>query len=56
MVYRKILNKNPDISDKIFTILKTIMNNFIKIYSLFVKHQDNEKFENINTKTLIDNG
>ena len=32
------------------------MNNFIKIYSLFVKHQDNEKFENINTKTLVITG
>ena len=32
------------------------MNNFIKIYSLFVKHKDNEKFENINTKTLVITG
>ena len=51
------LNKNPGISDKIFNILQNNnMNNFIKIYSLFVKHQDNEKFENIKTKTLVITG
>ena len=32
------------------------MENFLKIYELFVKHQDNEIFENINTKTLIMTG
>ena len=51
------LNKNPGISDKIFNILQNNnMSNFIKIYSLFVKHQDNEKFENIKTKTLVITG
>ena len=32
------------------------MENFLKIYELFVNHQDDEKFENINTKTLIMTG
>ena len=32
------------------------MKNFLKVYELFVKHKDNEKFKNINTKTLIMTG
>ena len=32
------------------------MDNFIKVYSLFVNHKDNEKFENINVKTLVMTG
>ena len=32
------------------------MENFLKIYQLFVNHEDNEKFENINTKTLVMTG
>ena len=32
------------------------MKNFNKVYELFVKHEDNEKFENIKTKTLIMTG
>ena len=32
------------------------MKNFNKVYELFVKHQDNEIFENIKTKTLIMTG
>ena len=51
------LNKNSNISDKIISILqKNNMSNFINIYSLFVHHQDNEKFEKIGTKTLIITG
>ena len=32
------------------------MENFLKIYELFVKHKDDEKFENIKSKTLIMTG
>ena len=32
------------------------MKNFLKVYELFVKHQDNEIFENIKTKTLVMTG
>ncbi len=32
------------------------MENFLKVYELFVKHQDNEIFENIKTKTLVMTG
>jgi pimeloyl-ACP methyl ester carboxylesterase len=32
------------------------MKNFLKIYELFVKHKDDEKFENIKSKTLIMTG
>ena len=32
------------------------MKNFNKVYELFVKHQDNEIFENIKTKTLVMTG
>ena len=32
------------------------MNNFIKIYELFVKHQDNEDLNKIQTKTLVITG
>ena len=32
------------------------MKNFNKVYELFVKHKDNENFENINIKTLIMTG
>ena len=32
------------------------MENFLKVYELFVKHQDNEIFQNIKTKTLIMTG
>ena len=32
------------------------MEDFLKIYELFVKHKDNEKFENIKVKTLIMTG
>ena len=32
------------------------MENFLKVYQLFVNHEDKEKFENINTKTLVMTG
>ena len=51
------INKNPNIYEKICSILEeNNMANFLKVYELFVKHQDNEKFENIKTKTLIMTG
>ena len=51
------LDKNPDTYKKICTILdQNNMENFLKIYELFVKHKDNEKFENIKSKTLIMTG
>ena len=54
---KDFIEKNPLISDKIFSILKNNnMDNFIKVYSLFVNHKDNEKFENINVKTLVMTG
>ena len=49
--------KNPNIYEKICSMLEdNNMENFLKIYELFVKHEDNEKFENIKTKTLIMTG
>ena len=54
---KDFIEKNPLISDKIFSILNNNnMDNFIKVYSLFVNHKDNEKFENINVKTLVITG
>ena len=54
---KDFIEKNPQISDKIFSILNNNnMDNFIKVYSLFVNHKDNEKFENINVKTLVITG
>ena len=51
------INKNPNIYEKICSMLEeNNMENFLKVYELFVKHQDNEKFENIKTKTLIMTG
>ena len=32
------------------------MDNFLKVYSLFVNHKDDEDFNNIKTKTLIMTG
>ena len=51
------INKNPNIYEKICSMLEeNNMENFLKVYQLFVKHQDNEKFENIKIKTLIMTG
>jgi pimeloyl-ACP methyl ester carboxylesterase len=49
--------QNPKIYDEISSILnENNMEDFLKIYELFVKHKDNEKFENIKVKTLIMTG
>ena len=51
------LEKNPTIFEKITSILiQNNMENFLKIYELFVKHKDDEKLENIKSKTLIMTG
>ncbi len=51
------LEKNPNTYNKIGSILEeNNIENFLKIYELFVNHKDNEKFENIKTKTLIMTG
>ena len=51
------LEKNPNIYEKISLILEeNNMENFLKVYQLFVNHEDKEKFENINTKTLVMTG
>ena len=53
----KYLEKNPDTYDKISSILEqNSMENFLKIYELFVNHKDDEQFEKIKTKTLIMTG
>ena len=42
------LENNPNTFEKITSILiQNNMENFLKIYELFVKHKDDEKFENI---------
>ena len=51
------LKKNPNTYNKISSILEqNDMENFLKIYELFVNHKDNEQFEKIKTKTLIMTG
>ena len=51
------INKNPNIYEKICSMIKeNNMENFLKVYQLFVEHRDNEMFENIKTKTLIMTG
>ena len=53
----KYLEKNPDIYEKISSILET--NNieyFLMVYELFVFHKIYEKFENIKVKTLVMTG
>ena len=51
------LEKNPNTYNKISSILEqNSIENFLKIYELFVNHQDNEQFEKIKTKTLIMTG
>ena len=51
------INKNPNIYEKISSMLEeNNMENFLKVYRLFVEHKDDEKFENIKTKTLIMTG
>ena len=51
------LEKNPNTYNKISSILEqNSMENFLKIYELFVNHRDDEQFEKIKTKTLIMTG
>ena len=51
------LKKNPNTYNKISSILEqNSMENFLKIYELFVNHKDDEQFEKIKTKTLIMTG
>jgi len=51
------LEKNPNTYNKISSILEeNNMENFLKVYELFVNHRDDEEFENIKTKTLVMTG
>ena len=51
------LEKNPNTYKKISSILEqNCLENFLKIYELFVNNKDDEKFEKIKTKTLIMTG
>ena len=51
------LENNPNTYEKICLMLEeNNMENFLKVYQLFVNHEDKEKFENINTKTLVMTG
>ena len=51
------LEKNPNTYNKISSMLEqNNLENFLKVYELFVNHKDNEKFENIKTKTLVMTG
>ena len=51
------IEKNPSTYKKISSILEqNSMENFLKIYELFVNHKDDERFEKIKTKTLIMTG
>ena len=51
------IEKNPNTYKKISSILEqNSMENFLKIYELFVNHKDDEEFEKIKTKTLIMTG
>ena len=51
------LIKNPEIFEKITLILESNnIENFLKIYQLFVNHRDSEDFSKINANTLIITG
>ena len=53
----KYIQKNPKIYEEISSMLnENNMEDFLKVYELFVKHKDNEKFEKIKVKTLIMTG
>jgi len=53
----KYLENNPDTYDKISSILSSNnMENFIKVYDLFVNHKNDEDFEKITVNTLIMTG
>ena len=51
------LEKNPETYKKISSILeKNNMENFLRVYKLFVFHKDDETFQNIKVNTLIMTG
>ena len=51
------LEKNPNIYEKISSILEgNNMENFLKVYELFVLHKNDENFKNIKVNTLIMTG
>ena len=53
----KYLENNPDAYEKISSILSSNnIENFLKVYELFVKHQNNEDFEKIKINTLLMTG
>ena len=53
----KYLEKNPDTYKKISSILeKNNMDNFLKVYKLFVYYDNDENFNNIKVNTLIMTG
>ena len=53
----KYLEENPKAYKKITEILnQNKMENFLKVYNLFVNHEDKEQLKEINTKTLIMTG
>ena len=53
----KYLEINPKIYEKISSILSANnMNNFLKVYELFVKHKNDEDFNKITASTLVMTG
>ena len=53
----KYLEENPNTYEKISSILeKNNMENFLKVYELFVLHKNDENFQNIKVNTLIMTG
>jgi pimeloyl-ACP methyl ester carboxylesterase len=53
----KYLKKNPDTYEKISSILeKNNIENFLKVYELFIFHKNNENFKNIRVNTLVMTG
>ena len=53
----KYLENNPEIYEKISSILSANnMNNFLKVYELFVNHKNDEDFNKIKASTLVMTG
>ena len=53
----KYLENNPEIYEKISSILSANnMNNFLKVYELFVNHKNDEDFNKIKANTLVVTG
>ena len=53
----KYLEENPNTYEKISSVLeKNNIEDFIKVYELFVFHKNDEKFENIKVNTLVMTG